>query len=881
MPLRLTDLRTEHLVNPLGLDEPAPRFSWKLADTRTGAAQTAFQLEVSARDAVVWDSHRVDDDSSVLVPYAGPALEPHTRYHWRIRIWDHTGTVSAWSSSAWFETGFLNSAVEWPAAKWIHFPLPATDAARPAGQLSKTFRLAGAPSEARLYITARGIFEPHLNGRRIGQDHLTPGWTDYRHRLEYLTYDVTDQLAAGENTLGALLADGWYAGFLGWKRDRDLYGGPAALFATLRIVEADGSVRWIGTDSSWRGSPSPFTAADIYDGEIFDARLASDNWCTPAASGKKLKSAHELSVSPLPLAGKAFGRVRTTQELNALTLTQPEKGVHVFDLGQNMVGNIRLRIRAPRGTRITLHYAEMLQADGTLYTANLRSAKAADIYICRGGGVEIYEPRFTFHGFRYVGISGLKTKPRLDAVTGLVWHSEMEATGSFTTSHPLVNQLQSNIQWGQRGNFLEVPTDCPQRDERLGWTGDAQVFTPTAAFNYDVAAFFRKWTRDLADGQHPTGAFPDIAPDVFFKLWPDNGGGTAAWGDAGIICPWTVYQKYGDTRILAENYPAMARSVAFQEKTSAALIRPDTHYGDWLAPDASEAGWGATPSDLIGTAYFARITAIMADVARILGHAADAKRFTALHAKILTAFNRRFVTPDGRLTGDTQTAYLLALGFDMLPKKLRPAALANLERALKRRNEHLATGFVGTPLLCPVLSRFGRTDLAYKLLFNEAYPSWFFPIKNGATTMWERWNSWTPSKGFGEVGMNSFNHYAYGAIGEWLYATVAGISELTPGFKRILLRPQPHEKLTHAAATLTSPHGEIRSAWKRTKKTFTWTVTVPPNTTATAAPPCASLDNVRIANKPWREAEGVSSTTHNGLPALTLLPGRYTFTMPV
>jgi alpha-L-rhamnosidase len=870
MPLRLTDLRTEHLVNPLGLDEPAPRFSWKLADTRIGSAQLAYQLEVSTGDTVIWDSRRIDSDTSVLVPYAGPALAPHTRYHWRIRIWDHTGVVSAWSESAWFETGFLDPLAPWPGAEWIHRPLAAAPAGRPAAHLRKTFRLDATPREARLYITARGIFEPHVNGARIGSDHLTPGWTDYRHRLEYLTYDVTAQLTAGDNTLEALLSDGWYCGFFGFKTQRNNYGDKPALLATLRLVEADGSVRWIGTDGSWKTSLGPVIDADLYNGETFDARLAPKTW----------QPARVLTFPALPLTAKAFGRVRTIEELETVALTQPTKGAHVFDLGQNMVGNIRLRIRAPRGTKITIRYAEMLQADGTVYTANLRGARCTDAYICRGGGLETYEPRFTFHGFRYVELTGLKTKPRPDAVTGLVWHTDMESTGTFTCSDPLVNQLQSNIRWGQRGNFLEVPTDCPQRDERLGWTGDAQVFIPTAAFNYDVASFFRKWTRDLADGQHPTGAFPDTAPDIFFNIWPGNTGGTAAWGDAGVICPWTVYQKYGDTRILSENYPAMARSVAFQEKTSANLIRPDTNYGDWLAPDASEAGWAATPSDLIGTAYFARITAIMAETARILGHTADSKRFTTLHAKILAAFNRRFVTPDGRLAGDTQTAYLLALGFDLLPEKLRPAALTNLERALKRRNDHLATGFVGTPLLCPVLTRFGRTDLAYKLLFNDAYPSWLFPIKNGATTMWERWNSWTPNKGFGEVGMNSFNHYAYGAIGEWLYATVAGISELAAGFKRILLRPEPHAKLTHATATLNSPYGEIRSSWKRTRKTFTWTVIVPPNTTAIAIPPAASLDDVRIANKPWRETEGVAATTHNGATALSLASGRYLFTLP-
>ena len=451
MPLRLADLRVEHLSNPLGLDETAPRFSWKLADTRPGAAQLACQIEVSTGSphSVLWDSRRIATDNSVLVPYAGPALQPHTRYHWRIRIWDHTGTASAWSDSAWFETGFLNALAPWPAAEWIHRPLPASPADRPAVHLRKTFRLAAAPREARLYITARGIFEPHVNGQRLGRDHLTPGWTDYRHRLEYLAYDVTENLTAGDNTLEALLSDGWYCGWFGFKRMRDHYGKDPALHATLRLVEADGSVRWIGTDSTWKTALGPVVAADLYDGETYDARLAPTKW----------QPARVLTFPPLPLAAKAFGRVRTTEELKTIALTQPAKNTHVFDLGQNMVGNIRLRVRAPRGTRITIRYAEILQADGTLYTANYRSAKSTDTYICRGGGLETYEPRFTFHGFRYVELTGLKTKPRPDAVTGLVWHTDMESTGSFTCSDPLINQLQSNIRWG-RSEERRVGKEC-------------------------------------------------------------------------------------------------------------------------------------------------------------------------------------------------------------------------------------------------------------------------------------------------------------------------------------------------------------------------------------------------------------------------------------
>lgn len=869
-------LRVEHLVNPLGLDEKAPRFSWQLKDRRLGAGQTAYQVEVTSEGATIWDSGRVESRECVLVAYAGEALRAHARYEWRVRVWDHEGRPTAWSGAAWFETGFLDPMASWPGAGWIAHPaLPKAPADRPAAQLRKTFRLVARPREARLYVTARGIFEPRLNGERIGRDHLTPGWTDYRARYEYLTYDLTGRLAVGENTLSALLADGWYCGWFGFKRSRDHYGDTPALFAVLRLVEADGTVRWIGTDDSWRASTGPILAADLYDGETHDSRLVF---------GENEKAARVLAFPRLPLTAKAFGRVRTIEELAPVALTRPAKGRHVFDLGQNVVGNIRLRIRAPRGTRITIRYAEMLEADGTLYTANYRSAKSIDAYVCRGGGIETYEPRFTFHGFRYVELSGLKTAPKIEAVTGLVWHTEMAPTGDFRCSDPLLNKLQANIRWGQRGNFLEIPTDCPQRDERLGWTGDAQVFVPTAAFNYDVAAFFRKWARDLTDGQHASGAFPDTAPDLYFDIWPSSVGANAAWAEAGIICPWVVYRKYGDVRILEENYPAMTRYVAHLEKTSDKLIRPDTCFGDWLSPEATRPDWAATPCDLIGTAYFARAAELLARIAAVLGRPAEARKHAALHKRIVAAFNRHYVTADVRIAGDTQTAYLLALAFDLLPEAKRAAAVGHLERTIKRRNDHLCTGFVGTPLLCPVLGRFGRVDLAYRLLFNETYPSWLYPVKNGATTMWERWNSWTPDKGFGDASMNSFNHYAYGAVGEWMYATIGGIAELEPGYRRILLRIQPSERLKHAAASLESPHGRIRSAWRRAAREgkLTWAVEVPPGTEAVLVPPGASLTELRIDGKPWERHAGAAATEpHEGRAAIALRSGRFVLTMPV
>ena len=553
-----------------------------------------------------------------------------------------------------------------------------------------------------------------------------------------------------------------------------------------------------------------------------------------------------------------------------------------------MVGVIRLSIAAPRGTRLRLRYAEMLNSDGTIYTANLRSAEATDYYICRGDGKEIYEPRFTFHGFRYVELTGIAKKPALSAVTGIVWHSDLKATGSFSCSDKLVNQLQSNIRWGQRGNFLDVPTDCPQRDERLGWTGDAQIFIPTAAFNYDVGTFFRKWLQDLRDAQHPNGEYPDVAPDLPRlmtpsdpPLWPGHANkGNAAWADAGVICPWVTYQRFGDSRVLAENYPAMVRWISFQKRTSRKLIRPDTSYGDWLATDAIAPQRGPTPCDLVGTAYFAHTTELMARIATILGNPGDAVRYRQLHARIVGAFNHEFVSAGGRIAGDTQTGYLLSLAFDLLPQRFRHKAVARLVYLIEKNHNRLATGFVGTPLLCPVLTRFGRVDVAYRLLQQRAYPSWLYPVINGATTMWERWNSWTKESGFGEVGMNSFNHYAYGAIGEWLYASVSGIDydPAVPGGQRLRLHPRLGGDLRYARASLSSPYGKIESAWKLSHQTWTWDVTIPPNTSASANLPTSNARAVRVNKKTLESAEGVSVLRKpNATIAVQLLAGRYRF----
>jgi len=837
-PHRLT---VESLTAPLGLDELAPRFSWQLRPGKRHQAQVAYRLVVEsiAPAAPVWDSGRVASDASHLVTYAGPALSPHTPYTWSVQIWTAETDQPSPAATAQFSTGFLGTA--WPAeAAWIGLSLPDYGDVQPVRQLRRTFELSAAPADARLYLTARGLFEAELNGERLGRDVLTPGWTDYHQRIDVLTHDVTALLRAGPNTLGAHLAEGWFAGELGFMPERHLYGTEPGLRACLRLVDTAGRVTWLTTDDAWRGRASAILGSSIYHGETHDARREIADWCAPhpARAGGWKPVVVQPAPDPAPtLEAKFLPPVRVVAERSPAAPTSPTRGTFIYDLGQNIVGVVRLRVQAPRGTKIRLRFGEMLQADGTLYTENLRRARATDTYICAGGGVETWTPRFTFHGFRYVELTGLPGRPRPDAVTGLVWTSDLAPAGDFTCSHPLVNRLQSNIQWGQRGNFLDVPTDCPQRDERLGWSGDAQVFAPTALFNSASGVFWRKYCRDLRDAQQPDGAFTDVAPDILAILAARQNthrwGGNAAWADAGVVIPWAVYQRTGDLGILRENFTAMRAWIDYQEKTSTNLVRPDTAYGDWVATDAVRPAWAPTPCDLIGTAYFAHTTDLTARAATLLGDEHEAAALRRLHTRVLAAFRREYVAPSGRLAGDTQTAYCLALAFDLLPEKLRPAAVAHLRRTIQRRHDHLATGFVGAHLLCPVLTACGAHDLAVKLLLNDDYPSWLMPVKNGATTIWERWNSWTPETGFGPVDMNSFNHYAFGAIGEWLYRDLAGLGSAAPGYRRLRFTPRPGDGLTHASAWHETPYGRAACGWKKKRDgTVEIDVTVPPNTGA-------------------------------------------------
>ena len=882
-------LRCEYKENPLGLDEPRPRLSWIVNDDRRGARQSAYRVLVAsspraldADEGDLWDSGKVDSDQSVHVEYAGEELASRERCWWMVRTWDADGRPSPWSDAAWWEMGLLDRD-EW-GADWISIPPREPGANQPAPFLRTEFDLDATVRRARAYVTARGIFELRINGRRVGDDRFVPGWTDYRRRIQYLTYDVTEHLQSGANAVGAILGDGWFCGRMGWEKGEAVYGAQPQLMLRLEI-ETSAGVKPVVTNAAWRASTGPVLSSDIYDGETYDARLEMPGWDRPGFDDADWSRAGVFDDEGASLDAKVSPPVRPIQEVPPIEVTEPEPGVHIYNLGQNIVGWARVRLSGRAGQTVTLRFGEMLKDDGTLYTANLRSAKATDRYTFAEDGQVTWQPQFTFHGFQYVEITGVDAAPPADAVSGVVLHNDMQPTGTFECSHDLLNKLQSNIRWGQKGNFLEVPTDCPQRDERLGWTGDAQIFVRTACFNFDVAGFFTKWQRDIADAQGPKGGIPPIVPNLSMKdLGEVNGG--PAWADAVVICPWTIYRCYGDTRILERHYDSCRRFIGSLQERSHDLIRADEMevawggFGDWVAMDAPAGDRvGATPKGIIGTAYFAYSTSLVARMARLLGKDDEAEELEQLHGRIVQAFNRRFVTREARLVGDTQTAYLLALAFDLLPEQQRPAALGYLVRLIERKDYHLTTGFVGTPLLCPVLGRFGRADVAYKLLLQTTYPSWLYTVLQGATTMWERWNSYTKKNGFGPVGMNSFNHYAYGSIGAWMYRAVAGLDVRSAGFKTLAIHPQPGEGLEGASAALETLYGRAESAWSIEDGRMTLRVTVPPSTTAQVRLPAARAEEVKEGETPLEEAPGITAVQQEGQDVVCEAgAGKYRFT---
>jgi alpha-L-rhamnosidase len=867
-------LRCENLTNPLGLAELQPRLGWEMQSTQRADRQTAWRIivasspELLARETGdIWDSGKVAGDDTTGIEYNGHALQSNEHCYWKVRLWDRDGNPSPWSHPAFWSMGLLQPG-DWKS-EWIGYDAPreqmtaagkipagTNDVLYPPARLRSTFSVAKTVKHATLYATALGWFDARLNGTRVNNTFFDPGWTDYSRRVYYRAYDVTELVHSGANALGVDLADGWFSGYVAWGHKRDYYGTKPRARLQLHLEYTDGSQEDIGTGPDWKASTGPIISGDLLKGENYDARLEMTGWDTAKFDDHNWVAANVgAEVSPLvqPHPGPP---VRAIQEFKAQTITEPKPGVYVLNLGQNFAGVPRLKVKGDPGQKITLRFAERLNPDGSVYTTNLRTATATDTYICRGGGVETWMPRFTFHGFQYIEVSGLKKKPDLETIVGIALSSDTPIAGDFQCDDAMLNRLHKNIYWTQRANFIDIPTDCPQRDERLGWMGDAQIYCRAATLNADTEAFYTKWLVDVEDAQRPDGEFPKVSPQ---KAAGDDGG--PAWADAGVICPWTVYEVYGDTRELSRHYASMCRFIEFcRNRSTPDLLPPAKYhcYGDWLNINAP------TPANVICTAYFAYSTHLTARAAEVLGKTDDAAKWNALFEQIKAAFNKAYVSPDGVIQGDTQCGYVLALAFDLLDPEVAALAAKNLARNIDARGGHLSTGFVGTKDLMLALAKIGRDDLALKLIHNDTYPSWGFSIKQGATSIWERWDGWTPDKGFQDPKMNSFAHYSFGAVYQWMVENIGGIRTDGPAYKHIVIAPVLDEKLGHVRVTYHSVHGEIESAWKRTPGGIEMDVTVPANTTARVGIPAAKVESVTEGGKSLANAPGVTSAKLDG-----------------
>ncbi|WP_167617963.1 glycoside hydrolase family 78 protein [Maribellus sediminis] len=868
----------EYHENPIGIDVVQPRLSWQLQSTENDVLQTAYQIRVAGSEKalngkkLIWDSGKIESDQSVNVVYNGPAIKSMERVWWQVRVWDNKNELSKWSEPAYWEMGILEPA-QWTAS-WITLRDPEkSKTSLPVHYLRNEFKLGKTVESARLYVSAQGLYEMFINGKKVGDQLFTPGWTSYENRIQYQTYDVTDLLKA-DNAIAAKLGDGWFRGFIGFSGQRNYYGDELALIAQLQITYKDGGSETINSDGSWKVNNGPIVESDIYNGELYDANLEIPGWNKPGFSDGNWSSATSVDVSKDLLVAPQGSPVKAVEELKPIAQMTTPKGEMVYDMGQNMVGWLRIKLKGEKGDTVRIKFAEVLDKEGNIYTANLRSAKATDTYIFGESGEITYEPSFTFHGFRFVQLIGVKAAPALEDLTGVVIYSDMPSTGSFECSDPLINQLQHNIRWGQKGNFLDVPTDCPQRDERLGWTGDAQAFSMTAGFNFNVAPFYTKWEKDVALDQQENGRVPHVVPDVL-----NGNGGATGWADVVAIIPWTVYKIYGDQRILEESYPAITKWIGYMNGRAGDdhLWTGDSHFGDWLAFATTRSDYpgATTEKDLIATAYFYYTTSLTAKIAGILGKNSDQQYYEQLAANIKKAFVAEFVTPNGRLVSHTQTAYVLALSFGLIPDDRIEKAAEYLAKDVEKFG-HLTTGFLGTPLLCHTLSSIGRDDLAFMLLNRKQYPSWLYPVTQGATTIWERWDGQKPDGSFQDVGMNSFNHYAYGAIGEWLYSRVAGIKidEAHPGYKHFILAPHPGGGLTYVKATFESVYGQIVSDWKIENGEMVYNVEIPANTTASVVLPNAGGAALQTNTKAEQQRVG------DDLEML-LGSGKYSFSYPI
>jgi alpha-L-rhamnosidase len=881
--MRIGNLRTNHIVNPLGFEFDRLCLSW-VTELGKGSSifQTAARVEIAADprfETILHDCGKSQEiDNLAYTPDI--QLKPRTRYYWRVTVWGNAGDEVT-SDAAWFETAKI---VESWQGKWI---TPELDKEiHPL--IRKEFTLPEGIKSARAYMCGVGLYDVEFNGKRVGEEYFTPGYNAYDFWLQYQTYDVTNLLNSGGNAIGIKLGNGWYKGRFGFEGGyHELYGSEFAFIAEINITLKDGSTMVIATDEDWKSAPSPVRFSGIYDGEIYDSNQESKDWTLPEFDDSGWTSVRKTEINTEKFMARQNLPIKIMEERKPIAVLHTPAGETVLDFGQVMTGWVRFKTQSPKGATLHLQYGELLQS-GNFYRENLREAKAEHIYISDGSLREV-QPHFTFYGFRYVKLTGFEGGISLDDFTGCVIYSEIEETGTIETSNPLVNRLFLNAMWGQKGNFLDVPTDCPQRDERMGWTGDAQVFAPTACFNMYSPAFYQKYMFDLHEEQKRLGgSVPFTVPVVKPKDGHGfiSGSGSAAWGDAATVIPWTLYTYYGDKELLRQQFKAMKDWVDFiqnaDEKSGAIrLWKVGFHFGDWLALDGKDpqSPMGGTDSYYIASAYYCYSAQLVAKAAKVLGKTAEAEKYAQLANEIKESILKEYFTPNGRIAIHTQTAMIVALYMDLIPESFRPRVIEDLKAKLREDKMHLTTGFVGTPYFCHVLSENEANDFAYSLLLNDDFPSWLYAVKLGATTIWERWNSVLPDGTISGTGMNSLNHYAYGSIAEWMYRHMCGINPIedTPGFRRFKLCPKPYGKLNYARAKFTSSSGLIESGWElKEDGSLTFTFTVPFNTTADVILPDAALEDIKV-NDEWLVNRSLDAKQEDQDVLCELTAGTYVF----
>ncbi|SMC80237.1 alpha-L-rhamnosidase [Cellulophaga tyrosinoxydans] len=888
---------SESFKNPLGFYHNKPTFSWKLPVSDKIKFQSAYQVVVaSSKDllpnkADLWNSEKQLSSQSIFIKYEGKELHSRQKVYWQVRFWNQDGISSEWSEINHFELGLLNNS-DWQA-KWAGLDT-AKDSIKGVRNflmhrpqyLRKSFDLPAEFESARLYITAKGVFDVHLNGKDVSDDVLPPGWTPYNHRIETMTYNVTDLLTLGKNAIAVELASGWHSGRI--SRGKAVYENFASpkILCQLEVTLKDGTKKIIVSDGTWKGTTNgPIRLAGLYDGEVYNANLEIPNWAEANFDDTTWETTEtEAIADSVKLEPKRHESVKQTAVLEDVEMVSTTESSVIFNMKQNMLGVPKVNVPMKKGDTLSIRFSEMLLSDGTFYTENYRSAKSTDYYIAAKDGYIEWSPKFTFHGFQYVELSGFDTsvKPNTSWIKGLVQHSDIKKNGSFTSSHEKLNQLQSNITWGLRDNLLDVPTDCPQRDERLGWTGDAQVITPTAMFNYDTHALWTAWLQSMRETQseHDNGLVPFIIPDVL-----QNNNASSGWGDACVIIPWDIYNITGDKTVLEENYEMGKKWIGYYQ-TNAKNNIPNIHsFADWLQPYPEKTGKignrGDTPRLFVNTAYFAHSAHLVSKIAGVLGKTEDEKKYKELYKEIALSFEDEFFDKNGKfkIKKQTQTSYLLAIYFDLLKPETKLKAQKHLLEEIKNADYHLGTGFLGTPLLPKVLDDMGEVDLMYKILFKETYPSWFYSINQGATTMWERWNSYSKAEGYNPQSMNSLNHYAYGAIGQWMYERIAGIASLEPGYKKIRMAPIPNvEYLKSASAIVKTPYGEASSSWKIEGNSFILDIVIPPNTSAEVQIPYGEKENLRVNGNDFTETSNLKLiSSDKNLIKVLAEPGTYKF----